>query len=200
MSNESENAVPRTPREAKTRQPLARDVHPLDVRLARLKGEVLPAAPYLLRTEKALNAEHLKAYYPQNSISWRRYSPFRVGEEDLQYVTFKDRSKDSEVSKIMSTISGWDDGKGKIRRHDDAPNRTSSDSTPRQGQVPRKKITLADYKNRERNKTNASTTAAASSSVEDAANKENKKVDVVAVNGTVKPQKAEPHGQKRSAT
>ena len=199
MSIVSKNAPPDLKRQAETQQRRVKETHPVDARFMRLKADVLPAAPYILSTQKSLRPDHLKLYYPQNSISWRKYSPFREGEDDLQYVTFKDRSGDADIFG-MSTNSGWDDGKGRIARPADAPNRTSSDSTPRQGQAPLKKISLADYKNREKNRaTPAGTNALPSDPKGDSRNDKNN-AEVATAKVVLKPQQTEPHGQKRLAT
>lgn len=125
--------------------------HPVDAKLQKLTADVLPKSPYILTGRVSYNDEHVRNYYPQNTVNWRRYSPFKPGEEELQHVTYHDRSNEHDI-RSMYARKGWDDGNGSIVGRGEPYNRTSNDGTPHQGQAPKKKITLAEYKNKDRSK------------------------------------------------
>ena len=122
---------------------------PVDARFRRLKAKILPESPYILhaRTTYRQNPEHANL--------WRIGTHFDLNEEELQYLTFKDRTNDSTPG--LFCRGGWDDGVGGLAPPKDPCSRTSSDGTPLQGQGQKKKISLADYNRRDKNKTAAAT-------------------------------------------
>lgn len=151
-------------REETKQQTTYKDEDPVDARLRILRNEILPTVPYILSTNFSLHSEHIKSHYPQNEINWRKYTLFCRGEDELQYLTFKDRSDDHDI-RGMFARGGWDDGKGKIAAREEPYSRTSSDGTPRQGQAAtKKKISLADYKNRDKNRASQPALTATASS------------------------------------
>lgn len=124
--------------------------HPVDARLRRLKAKVLPDSPYIL---------HVRSTYrqnPEHANLWRIGTRFDPNEEELQYLTFKDRTND--VTPGLFCRGGWDDGKGGLAPPEEPYSRTSSDGTPLPGQGHKKKISLADYRKRDKNKALAATT------------------------------------------
>ena len=121
--------------------------HPVDARFRRLKTNVLPESPYIL---------HVRSTYrqsPEHANLWQIGTHFDLNEEELQYLTFKDRTNDSTPGLLCR--GGWDDGKGGLAPPEEPYSRTSSDGTPLQGQGQKKKITLADYNKRDKNRTMA---------------------------------------------
>ncbi len=193
--------APPTQRVAK-HQTAYKGEHPVDSRLRILRDEVLPKAPYILSTTTSLTPEHVRIQYPQNAINWRKYTLFCRGEDELQYVTFKDRSSDHDI-RGMYARGGWDDGKGKIAPLEEPYSRTSSDGTPRQGQASKKKkITLADYKNRDKNKalqSAPSATTTAPKPKEGARGAYKSEEHATNIKDTPKTHQLEQHGQKRYA-
>ena len=126
----------------------------VDARFRQLKAKILPESPYIL---------HVRTTYrqnPEHANLWRTGTHFELNEEELQYVTFKDRTNDSTPG--LFCRGGWDDGRGGLAPPEEPYSRTSSDGTPLQGQGHKKKISLADYNRRDKNKTVADTTKPAS--------------------------------------
>lgn len=124
--------------------------HPVDARFRRLKAKTLPESPYIL---------HVRTTYrqsPEHANLWRIGTRFDPNEEELQYLTFKDRTND--LTPGLFCRGGWDDGKGGLAPPEEPHSRTSSDGTPLQGQGQKKKISLADYNKRDRNKAVPTTT------------------------------------------
>lgn len=163
----------------------------LDARFTRLKAQVLPECPYIL---------HVRSTYrqsPEHADLWRSGTPFDPNEVELQYLTFKDRTDD--LTPGLLCRGGWDDGKGGLAPPEEPYSRTSSDGTPLQGQGHKKKISLADYNRRDKNR--AAVTATKSTSPRTRARpQDNATVEEFDANvrGS-KPGQAEQHGQKRSA-
>ena len=123
--------------------------HPIDVRLDRINDTILPTAPYLLGAECTLTSQYVQRVYHHTLNDWRKYTNFEPHEEKLQYMTFKDRSTDGSIVGLRAR-GGWDDGNGAIAPLEAASSRSSTDLSATAG--PRKKITLAEYKNKARNK------------------------------------------------
>ena len=124
--------------------------HPLDARFRRLRAHVLPESPYIL---------HVRSTYrqlPEHANLWRIGTRFDPNEEELQYLTFKDRTND--LTPGLLCRGGWDDGRGGLAPPEEPYSRTSSDGTPLQEQGQKKKISLADYNRRDKNKTAAAVT------------------------------------------
>lgn len=169
----------------------------MDDRLSRLKHEVLPIAPYILSSAGSFKPAFVKAHYPQNEINWNKYSLFSPGEEELQYLTFKDRTEDREICGLY-TRGGWDNGKGAIAAPEEPLSRTSSDGTPKQGQAPKKKITLSEYRNKERSKVSPAIQKPTLPGLKEGVKGNNTKITQPAtVMDVSKAQQAEHHGQKR---
>lgn len=161
----------------------------VDARFRRLKDRVLPESPYIL---------HVRSTYrqnPEHANLWRIGTHFDLNEEDLQYVTFKDRT--SDLTPGLFCRGGWDDGKGGLAPPEEPYSRTSSDGTPLQGQVQKKKISLADYNRRDKNKTVAITTNSTGSKLSE---QDNTTVQEFSANvAASKPFEVEHQSQKRYA-
>lgn len=123
--------------------------HPIDARLDRINDNVLPTAPYLLGAECTLTSQYVQRVYHHTLNDWRKGTNFEAHEEKLQYMTFKDRSADGSIRGLHAR-GGWDDGNGAIAPLEASSSRSSTDFSATAG--PRKKITLAEYKNKARNK------------------------------------------------
>lgn len=118
--------------------------HPVDARLDRLIKDVLPPAPYLLRLRNPSAQYHGRERY-----FWRKDTPFKEDEEELQYLTFRP----THDGTILFAHGQWDDGNGNIAPKEFLSSQNSSRQTPSTGQVPKKKITLADYAKMDKSKT-----------------------------------------------
>ena len=123
--------------------------HPIDVRRDRINDTILPTAPYLLGAECTLTAQYVQRAYHHTLNDWRKGTNFEPHEEKLQYMTFKDRSGDGSIRGLHAR-GGWDDGNGAIAPLEMSSSRSSTDFSTAAG--PKKKITLAEYKNKARNK------------------------------------------------
>ena len=171
--------------------------HPVDARLRRINDKILPTAPYMLSVDHSIAKEYVKHAYSHNANNWLKHTHFDRHEEKLQYLTFKDRTGDTSING-MHVGGGWEDGKGGIASPEDPASRTSSDGTPRAGQAPRKKISLADYKNKDRNKiTPVAPKPEATAVKEDIRASEKHTGQVATVKRPSKPEKGEQYGQKR---
>ena len=161
---------------------------PIDARLQQLSDKVLPSSPYILTipTNYRVGSHQIN--------DWRRSSPFRAHEEQLSYLTFMPRTFDED--NIMSAIGDWDDGNGAIKEK--TSNARSGTSSPLPGQVPKKKISLADYKNKAAGQVGAKSLPQANGQI-----KAPEKISVSAapVEKISKPEETEKtHGQKRYDT
>ena len=134
---------------ASSQPPQKNKEHPIDARLDRINDNILPTAPYLLSAECTLTAQYVQRAYHHTLNDWRKGTNFEPHEEKLQYMTFKDRSADGSVRGLHAR-GGWDDGNGAIAPLEVSSSRSSTDFSATAG--PRKKITLAEYKNKARNK------------------------------------------------
>ena len=171
--------------------------HPVDVRLRRINDKILPTAPYMLSVDHSIDRNYVKQAYSHNANNWLKHTHFDRHEEKLQYLTFIDRSGDTSIYG-MRVRGGWEDGKGGIAPPDEQVSRTSSDGTPGLGQAPKKKITLADYKNKDRNKALPTAPKPEMTEAKGAARANEKHVGQVAiVKEPSKPEKGEQQGQKR---
>ena len=132
--------------------PQKNEEHPIDLRLERINDTILPTAPYLLGAECTLTAQYVQRAYHHSLNDWRKGTNFEPHEEKLQYMTFKDRSADGSIRGLHAR-GGWDDGNGAIAPLEASSSRSSTDFSATAG--PRKKITLAEYKNKARNKEKA---------------------------------------------
>ena len=117
--------------------------HPLDAKLDRLKRDVLPPAPYLLRLR-----DRSAQYHVRDRYYWKKDTHFNEEEEELQYLTFRQ----THDGTILHAHGQWDDGNGGIAPKDFPSSQTSSGQTPLIGQAAKKKITLADYQKLDKSK------------------------------------------------
>ncbi|CAF9924312.1 MAG: hypothetical protein ALECFALPRED_002725 [Alectoria fallacina] len=165
--------------------------HPVDARFRKLRARILPESPYIL---------HVRSTYrqsPEHANLWRIGTHFDPNEEELQYLTFKDRTND--LTPGLFCRGGWDDGKGGLALPEEPYSRTSSDGTPLQGQGQKKKISLADYNKRDKNRVVAVTTKHTSPKPKEQqqVNTSTKEIDANA--RVPKPLQVEQRGQKRPA-
>ena len=174
-----------------TQEPTDRAEQHVDARFKRLKAQVLPESPYILH----VRSTHRQS--PEHADHWQSGTPFDLNEEELQYLTFKDRTND--LTPGLLCRGGWDDGKGGLAPPEEPYSRTSSDGTPVQGQGHKKKISLADYNRRDKKK--AAVTAAKNTNPRTREQpQDNAAVEEFDANVTgSKPGRFEQHGQKRYA-
>lgn len=122
----------------------ATELESLNAHLKHISEKIIAQSPYLLTVPPC--GEEFRLTRSQ-AIDWTKNTPFHPGEEELQYVSFLDRSRGDTVIKA---VGGWDNGKGELI--DVSPNGMrggkSGTTTPKQGG---KKMTLADYKNKKAN-------------------------------------------------
>lgn len=163
--------------------------HPVDARFRKLKARILPESPYIL---------HVRSTYrqsPEHANLWQIGTHFDPNEEELQYLTFKDRTND--LTPGLFCRGGWDDGKGGLAPPEELYSRTSSDGTPLQGQGQKKKISLADYNKRDKNRVVAVTTRHTSPKPKEQ-QQVNTSIKEIDANARVpKPLQVEQRGQKR---
>jgi hypothetical protein len=152
----------------------------IDARLQKLSDKVLPSSPYILTipTNYRVGSHQIN--------DWRRGSPFGAHEEQLSYLSFMARTFDED--NIMHAIGDWDDGNGAIKEK--TSHVRSGTNSPLPGQAPKKKISLADYKNKAAGQIGAKTVPQA--------NGQNKAPDkgsmpTAPVLKTSKPEEAENH-------
>lgn len=110
--------------------------NPVDERLRQISRDILPSTPYQLKIDVEIRRDGSQA------VEWRRSCPFEPHEERLQYLTFR---SDLDKDTIFRVVGNWDDGNGNIMKK---TGNLSGLSTPLPGQLPKKKITLSDYKNK----------------------------------------------------
>ena len=164
---------------------------PVDARIRRLKAKILPESPYILYVRSTYRQS------PEHANLWQIGTHFDLNEEELQYLTFKDRTDD--LTPGLFCRGGWDDGKGGLGPPEEPYSRTSSDGTPFQGQGHKKKISLADYNRRDRNKAAAIATKPASPKTKEQS-QDNVTIQKLNANVRVsKPIHVEQRGQKRYA-
>lgn len=165
--------------------------HPVDARFRQLKAKVLPESPYIL------HAKSTHSQSPEHANLWRIGTRFDPNEEELQYLTFKDRTNDSDSG--LCCRGGWDDGKGGLAPPEEPNSRTSSDGTPLQGHGQKKKISLADYNKRDKKSAVAATTKPTSPKPK---NQQKDKASIKGLYASAKVHKTlqvEQHGQERYA-
>ena len=191
MSLPASEAIPTATRLPQTQRMTDKAEQLVDAQFRRLKDKILPESPYIL---------HVRTTYrqnPEHANLWRTGTHFELNEEELQYVTFKDRTNDSTPG--LFCRGGWDDGRGGLARPEETYSRTSSDGTPLQGQGHKKKISLADYNRRDKNKTVAATTKPANPKTAEQP-KDNANVhETDTMVRASRPTQAEHHGLKRYA-
>ena len=118
-----------------------------DHRLDHLIKDILPSSPYILRLQQSPGR---RLPQPSQSYHWKLGDLFTLGEQELQYMTFR-RPMDG----MLQAHGQWDDGNGGIAPRGQNISHASSGQTPLQGSGVKKKITLADYKNRDKSKNGA---------------------------------------------
>ena len=164
--------------------------HPVDARFRRLQAKVLPESPYILYVRSTSYRQS-----PEHANLWRIGTHFDPNEEELQYLTFKARTND--LTPGLFCRGGWDDGKGGLAPPAEPYSLTSSDGTPLQGQGQRKKISLADYNKRDRNRAGTTATQISSPNTR-IPQKENSGIENLNTNVRVhKPPQVGQHGPKR---
>ena len=191
MSPPSKEAIISLTKLSETQKKINKVEQPLDARLRQLKAKILPESPYIL---------HVRSTYrqsPEHANLWRVGTRFDPNEEELQYLTFKDRTNDSTPG--LFCRGGWDDGKGGLAPPEEPYSRTSSDGTPLQGQGQKKKISLADYNKRDKNKAATVITHPASPRSKEQQNVGLKDKGPHASIAMHKPFQAEQHSHKRYA-
>ena len=174
---------------------------PADASLEKLFGkEAIPKSPYTFnrQVQGALPDEYVRSQYPQNTIAWEKYSLFKPDEEDSQYLTFKSRSGEGEAN-YLRTRAGEDGGNGKLAGPGELHSRTSGDGSPPQGQAPKKKkMTLAEYTNKDRNKVTTPALKSTAPESKNNAKSADKETNPTTKNSDVtKPQQTVNLGQKR---
>ena len=191
MSLPASEATPTATKLLQTQRMTDKAEQLVDARFRQLKDKILPESPYIL---------HVRTTYrqnPEHANLWRTNTHFEPNEEELQYVTFKDRTNDSTPG--LFCRGGWDDGRGGLAPPEEPYSRTSSDGTPLQGQGHKKKISLADYNRRDKNKTVAATTKPASPKTAEQP-KDNASVrETDTMVRASRPAQVEHHGLKRYA-
>lgn len=140
----------------KTQRPNVEGESLFDARIRRLNTEVLPAAPYLLRLSQQAGR---RAHSQGASYSWNTGNLFETHEQELQYMSFR-RMDDAPT---LHAHGQWDDGNGGIAPPEETASQTSSNRTPLAGSGLKKKISLADYKNRDKTRPVDSETKASGS-------------------------------------
>ena len=123
---------------------VAKSQDAIDSRLDQLIKDVLPSSPYILRLQQAPGR---RLPQPSQAYHWKLGDLFTLGEQELQYMTFR-----RPMEGMLQAHGQWDDGNGSIAPRDQTISHTSSGQTPLQGSSVKKKITLADYKNRDKSK------------------------------------------------
>lgn len=131
--------------QGKTQRPNVEQENPFGARIRRLNTEILPSAPYLLRLSQHAGR---RAHSQGAPYSWNTGNLFETHEQELQYMSFR-RMDDAPM---LHAHGQWDDGNGGIAPPEDPASQTSSNRTPLAGSGLKKKITLADYKNRDKKK------------------------------------------------
>jgi hypothetical protein len=118
------------------------ELHSLNLRLDRLKDEILPASPYLLTVPTGLPF-HLGNRFVNN---WAvgKSGPFTPEEQQLQYMTFL---MHHEEDSLLVAVGDWSDSGGNIMAEDYSKPRSvvTPTSTPLTTST-KKKISLSDYK------------------------------------------------------
>ena len=136
-------ATQQTPTESQTNKSSELELKAdLDRHLDQLTKDVLPSSPYLLRMPYQRDNPQAK---PSSQGYWSQGTLFSPDEEALQYTTFH-----QSPAGCLRSVGQWDDGKGGIAPQEKAQSQSSSGRTPIQNQGAKKKMTLAEYKNRDK--------------------------------------------------
>jgi len=198
MSSVATEAPPQSAKHTEAQKAIDKAKNLLDARIKRIKNNILPQSPYLLTADGSLTSSYIRHIHPNNSNGWRKNTLFEDNERRLQYLSFKDRSSDLERSG-MHAHGAWDNGKGGMALLEEKTSLTSSDATtPHPNQGPRKKITLADYKNKDRSKATVVEARALAGEPKEITKAVEKRVEQTAtVAEPTKPQASEHHGDKR---
>ncbi|KAL1981537.1 hypothetical protein VTN96DRAFT_2472 [Rasamsonia emersonii] len=114
----------------------------LNLRLGRLKDEILPASPYLLAVPTDIPF-HIGNRFVNNWAVGKN-GPFAPEEQQLQYMTFL---MHHEADSLLVAVGDWSDKGGNIMAEDDSKARSmASAANTVQNVSTKKKISLSDYK------------------------------------------------------
>ncbi|KAG8526234.1 uncharacterized protein KY384_000227 [Bacidia gigantensis] len=132
-----------TPPGSAKRTKFARIKSAIDAQLDEIIKDILPNTPYILRTPRDNGNPISKTH---SSPYWLRGTPLVPGEQELQYMTFRQSPEG-----MLHSLGLWDDGNGGIPAPERPLSRASSAHTPGQSQ-PVKKLNFTEYLNREKSK------------------------------------------------
>ena len=111
----------------------------LDHRLRYITETILPSTPYLLK----LHSDRPFNTGPHQDADLIRYTPFHVGEEHLQYLSFSATFWDDS---LITPVGGWEeDDTDDISNSPYSQKMQSANVTPK---VAAKKITMSEYRKR----------------------------------------------------
>jgi hypothetical protein len=121
------------------------ELESVNIRLARLKDNVLPASPYLLTVPTDIPFRLGSRFV--NNWAVGKKGPFAVEEQQLQYMTFL---MHDDPDSLLVAVGDWSDNNGGIMaKTGDKPSNvsgaTNTPTTTTNG-VTKKKISLSDYK------------------------------------------------------
>lgn len=113
----------------------------LDAAISRLR-DAIPETPYILTVP--LNAENEYHHYSRHEAeSWRYNTPFERGEEHLQYTSFLYRDHLDSCFVVRTHVDEERDRRARL-----GLNGVATGTANRASTGPKKKISLADYKNK----------------------------------------------------
>jgi len=118
----------------------------IDAQLERLgERSIIQKQPYLLSVPSEVPYRHSSRFVN----TWYVGTPFTRHEEQLQYMSFLPHQGDHES--LLHVVGGWSDDTGNVIDDTASPqmNPTSGHNTPVEG-GPRKKISLRDYKTKDK--------------------------------------------------
>lgn len=124
-------------------------IQQLDDRLRDLSERFIPPQPYLLSVPSAYPYRYSSRFFN----SWYIGTPFTPDEEQLQYLSFLSHQNQDE--ELLNVLGGWADEQGNFAEQEPSPTPgiVSAPGTPLQ-QPSRKKISLKDYKSKDKTKEN----------------------------------------------
>ena len=135
------------PRSSKPRSRESTDsaIHVLNAKIDQLSESVLPRQPYLLSVPSDVPYRHSSRFVN----TWHLGTPFERREEQLQYVSFLPHQEQYE--ELLRVEGGWWDDQGEIFDDEPSPRTTynSGRNTPLDS-TQRKKISLKDYKTKDK--------------------------------------------------
>lgn len=124
---------------------ITKAVEQIDTTIKQLCAQVIPPQPYLLSVPSDLPYRHSSRFIS----TWYVGTPFAAHEDELQYSTFLPHQGDDES--LLRVVGGWADEKGNLIEEESSPPPTSLSgrNTPSE-QANRKKISLKDYKSKDK--------------------------------------------------